>query len=228
MLCFAERCHSARKARCSLETGVSLGVSGAGVGLGVGFLDASTLSPMSLGLAHGRSSKEERVCAYYNYNLELEREKERVEKETKRGVPEGDFMISSSIVRQDPPALMILARAASEKRRAATSSLGTSKILMSSVTVPTTTAVRDVLSPRCLTSLLRETGGRLVLEATNLLWMVLQNAESDLLERNLKSYCAQNKRNRLSMHGSVHSGSVNRLRYWHLPSGEGADKDSCS
>jgi len=102
-------------------------------------------------------------------------------------VPEGDFMISSSIVRQDPPALMILARAASEKRRAATSSLGTSKILMSSVTVPTTTAVRDVLSPRCLTSLLRETGGRLVLEATNLLWMVLQNAESDLLERNLKS-----------------------------------------
>ena len=96
-------------------------------------------------------------------------------------------MISSSIVRQDPPALMILARAASEKRRAATSSFGISKILMSSVTVPTTTAVRDVLSPRCLTSLLRETGGRLVLDAINLLWIVLQKAESVLLERNLKS-----------------------------------------
>jgi len=53
-------------------------------------------------------------------------------------------MISSSIVRQAPPALMILARALSVKRRAATSSLGRSKILMSSVTVPTTTAVRDL------------------------------------------------------------------------------------
>ena len=60
------------------------------------------------------------------------------------GVPEGDFMTSSSIVRQDPPALTILARAPSVKRRAATSSLGRSKILMSSVTVATTTAVRDL------------------------------------------------------------------------------------
>ena len=103
------------------------------------------------------------------------------------GVPEGDFMISSSIVRQDPPALVILARAASVKRRAATSSLGTSKVLMSSVTVPTMTAVLVVLEPRCLISLLRATGGLMVLEATSLLRMVLQKLESVLLERNLKS-----------------------------------------
>ena len=96
-------------------------------------------------------------------------------------------MISSSIVRQEPPALMILARAASVKRRAATSTLGSSKILMSSVTVPTTTTVLSVFDPRCLTILERDTGGLMVLEATNLLRMVLQNFESDLLERNLKS-----------------------------------------
>ena len=72
---------------------------------------------------------------------------------------------------------------------------------MSSVTVPTTTAVRDlkpvqlvgknqctyVLSPRCLTILLSDTGGLLVLEATSLLKMVLQKLDSVLLERNLKS-----------------------------------------
>ena len=102
-------------------------------------------------------------------------------------VPEGDFMISSSIVMQDPPALVILARAVSVKRRAATSSLGTSKVLMSSVTVPTTTQVLAVLSPRCLIILLRDTGGLMVLEATSLLRMVLQKLDSVLLERNLKS-----------------------------------------
>ena len=63
-------------------------------------------------------------------------------------------MISSSIVMQDPPALVILARAVSVKRRAATSSLGTSKVLMSSVTVPTTTQVRD-LKISVLVSLVR-------------------------------------------------------------------------
>ena len=127
--------------------------------------------------------------------------RKRKTKERKRGVPEGDFKTSSSIVRQDPPALMILARAPSVKRRAATSSLGRSKILKSSVTVPTTTTVRDlkplklvgnnqctyVLSPRCLTNLLSDTGGLLVLEATSLLKMVLQKLDSVLLERNLKS-----------------------------------------
>ena len=96
--------------------------------------------------------------------------------------------MSSSIVRQVPPDLVILARALSVKRRAATSSAGTSIVLMSSVTVPTTTTVLEVLEPRCLIILLRETGGLLVLEATSLLRMVLQKAESVLLERNLKSY----------------------------------------
>jgi len=102
-------------------------------------------------------------------------------------VPEGDFMMSSSIVRQVPPDLVILARAVSVKRRAATSSLGTSIVLMSSVTVPTTTAVLEVLEPRCLIILLIETGGLLVLDATSLLRTVLQKEESVLLERNLKS-----------------------------------------
>ena len=95
--------------------------------------------------------------------------------------------MSSSIVRQVPPFLVILARALSVKRRAAISSLGTSKVLMSSVTVPTTTTVRPVLVPTCLIILLRETGGLLVLEATSLLSTVLQKDESVLLERNLKS-----------------------------------------
>ena len=96
-------------------------------------------------------------------------------------------MMSSSIVRQVPPDLVILARAVSVKRRAATSSLGTSIVLMSSVTVPTTTAVLEVLEPRCLIILLIETGGLLVLDATSLLRTVLQKEESVLLERNLKS-----------------------------------------
>ena len=52
-----------RREAGSLETGVSLGVSGAGVGLGVGLLDASAGAEMSLGLTHGGSSKEERVGA---------------------------------------------------------------------------------------------------------------------------------------------------------------------
>lgn len=55
-------------------------------------------------------------------------------------------MISSSIVWQDPPALVILARAVSVKRRAATLSFGISGILRSSVTVPTTTTVLPLLA----------------------------------------------------------------------------------
>ena len=109
-------------------------------------------------------------------------------------VPVGAFRINSSMVMQTPPAYVILARAASVKRRAATSSLGSSKILMSSVTVPTTTTVLPVLLPRCLTILERETGGLMVLDATNLLRMVLQKLESVLLERNLKS-CWQKSKN---------------------------------
>ena len=172
--------------RGSAETGVPLGVPGAGVGLDVGLLDASSGAEMTLGLAHGGSSKEESVRAYYNYILDFERQ-QRETTRARRGVPVGAFMISSSIVRQDPPALVIRARAPSVKRSAATSSLGRSKILMSSVTVPTTTTVRVVLLPRCFTSLLRDTGGLIVLEATSLLRMVLQKLESVLLERNLNS-----------------------------------------
>ena len=47
----------------SAETGVSLGVARAGVGLDVGLLDASAGTEMSLGLAHGGSSEEEGVGA---------------------------------------------------------------------------------------------------------------------------------------------------------------------
>ena len=43
-----------------------------------------------------------------------------------------------------------------------------------------------------MTNLLRDTGGLLVLEATSLLRIVLQNAESVLLHKNLKS-CNQKK-----------------------------------
>ena len=55
-----------------------------------------------------------------------------------------------------------------------------------------------VLPPRCLTSLLRETGGLLTLEATSLLRMVLQKLLSVLLERNLKSCDRQTSQNKKS------------------------------
>ena len=160
----------------------------------MGLLDASTGTEMSLGLAHSWSSKEESVGAYYNYILIRHWNRKLSERLEGGHVPEGDFIMSSSIVRQDPPALVILARAASVKRRAATSSLGTSRTLMSSVTVPTITAVLVVLEPRCLISLLRATGGLMVLEATSLLRMVLQKLDSVLLERNLKSCAKKNIR----------------------------------
>ena len=48
----------------SSESGFLLGVLGTSVGLGVGSLDAGSLAPMSLGLAHGRSSEEKSVGAY--------------------------------------------------------------------------------------------------------------------------------------------------------------------
>ena len=126
----------------SAETSVALGVSRASVGLDVALLDAGARAEVSPGLAHGGASKEESVRAYYNYILETLRKRQKRERSV--GVPEGAFMTSSSIVRQEPPALVMRARAPSVKRRAATSSLGRSKILMSSVTVPTTTAVLDL------------------------------------------------------------------------------------
>ena len=64
----------------SPEAGVSFAVSGAGVGFGVGLLDASTCAEMSLGFAHSGSSKKERVGAYYNYIYILDIERKRLRK----------------------------------------------------------------------------------------------------------------------------------------------------
>jgi hypothetical protein len=71
-------------------------------------------------------------------------------------------------VRHFPPALTILALAVSVNLRAATVSLGTSRSLMSSVTVPTITAIlslqRKVRSPPrvlpLVTKMLHEAGDR--------------------------------------------------------------------
>ena len=82
---------------------------------------------------------------------------------------------------------MILALAVSVNLSAATFSLGTVKILLSSVTVPTTTAVLCCLDPKFLTNLEIERAGLLILEAISLLNIVFEKLESVLLERNLKS-----------------------------------------
>merc|ERR1719242_1715882 len=95
--------------------------------------------------------------------------------------------MSSSRVMHLPPALTILALAASVKRRAATVNFGTSRSLSSSVTVATTTTVLSCFFPRCLIILVSESGGLLTLDETSLRRTVLQNLESVLLERNLKS-----------------------------------------
>ena len=50
----------------------------------MGLLDASSGTEMSLGLAHGRSSKKERVGAYYNYILDIEKQK-KTHRESKWG-----------------------------------------------------------------------------------------------------------------------------------------------
>lgn len=96
-------------------------------------------------------------------------------------------MTRESMVMQEPPAATMRARAVSVKRRAATVSLGTLRIRISSVTVPTTTAVRSVFLPRCLISLEIDTGGRAVREHTSLRRTVLQKAESLRLARKRKS-----------------------------------------
>ena len=136
-----ERRHSS-----SSEAGVSLAVPGADVGLDVRLLDAGAGAEVSLGLPHGGASEQERVRTYYNYILvRIDCDKQRRRGRVRgRSVPEGDFRTSSSMVMQEPPALVILARALSVKRRAATSSLGRSRTLESSVTVPTTTAVLEL------------------------------------------------------------------------------------
>jgi hypothetical protein len=73
-------------------------------------------------------------------------------------------------VRHFPPALTILALAVSVNFKAATVSLGTSRTLMSSVTVPTTTAILSLKSrERLIPSFLEDTIVYLLLlaEVTN-------------------------------------------------------------
>ena len=63
----AELAHVVETPVRSAETRVALGVARASVGLDVALLDASTRSEVPLGFAHGGSSKEKSVRAYYNY-----------------------------------------------------------------------------------------------------------------------------------------------------------------
>ena len=101
-------------------------------------------------------------------------------------------MTSWSRVRHFPPALTILALAVSVNLRAATVIFGTSRSLLSSVTVPTITAILSC-PLRSLTSLVSEMGGLFTLEATSLLSTVLAKADSVLLVRNLKSLISRCK-----------------------------------
>ena len=101
-------------------------------------------------------------------------------------VPVGAVMTNWSRVRHFPPALMILALAVSVNLRAATVSFGTSRSLLSSVTVLTATTI---LSYPLRSWLIFETeiGGLFTLDAINLLKTVLVKAESVLLARNRNS-----------------------------------------
>merc|ERR1712223_1062035 len=100
--------------------------------------------------------------------------------------PVGALRASWSKVMISPPAFKILSRAFSGAQRVI---LGTSKILMSLVTVPTTTAIFSALPAffMFLTSLEMKSGGRLILLIKSLLRMILLNLASDLLARNLYS-----------------------------------------
>jgi hypothetical protein len=129
-------------------------------------------------------------------------------------VPVGACITSWSRVRHWPPALVILARAVSVKRSAATVTFGTSRTRKSSVTVPTTTAILSYFAPRCLMSLERESGGRLVLEATSLLRTVLVKADSVLRDRNLNNY-------------NQNINTPNDDESIYLPSRGGGGKGSC-
>jgi len=165
----------------------------ANVGLGAGSWHSGSGSEVTLGLSVLGSSKEQGVGAYYNILIRIEvgerrrytASKERVD------VPVGARSTSWSKVRHFPPALTILALAVSVNLRAATVSLGTSRSLMSSVTVPTTTAMRSVWVPRCLTRRERDRGGLFTLEEMSLLTTVFAKVEPVLLARNLKSYRTQ-------------------------------------
>lgn len=167
----------------------------ANVRLGVGAWDTWGGAEVLLGLSVLGSSKEEGVGAYYNILIRIEGGRER--RYIHRGrvnLPVGARRTSWSRVRHLPPALIILALAVSVNLRAATVSLGTSRSLMSSVTVPTTTTMRSVWVPRCLTRRERDRGGLLTLEAMSLLTTVFAKVEPVLLARNLKSYTEQRRR----------------------------------
>jgi len=95
-------------------------------------------------------------------------------------------------VRHFPPALTIFALAASVNLRAATVSFGTSRSLLSSVTVETITAILSCPLRIC-TSFEIEIGGLLVLDETSLLKTVLVKADPVLLYKNLYSCSYENK-----------------------------------
>merc|ERR1719385_399868 len=103
--------------------------------------------------------------------------------------PVGALRASWSKGMISPPAFKILSRAFSVTRRAQRVILGTSKILMSLVTVPTTTAIFSALPALFMlrASLAMDRGGRLILLMKSLLRMILLNLASDLLARNLYS-----------------------------------------
>ena len=88
-----------------------------------------------------------------------------------------------------PPAFRILSRAFSVTLRAQTVILGMSKILMSLVMVPTTTATLSAFPAFFMLRARREMerGGRLILLMNSLLRMILLNLASDLLAKNLYS-----------------------------------------
>jgi hypothetical protein len=73
----------------------------------------------------------------------------RIEEEKRKILPVGARSTSWSRVRHFPPALTILALAVSVNLRAATVILGTSRSLISSVTVPTTTAILSLQPLTC-------------------------------------------------------------------------------
>jgi hypothetical protein len=156
---------------------------------------------MSLGLAHGRSSKEKSVGTYYNYKLDIgeKRESKRPKTWSERTCGRFHDKLVNSLARST--VLLDSGTGSLGEAESSNVKLGNleDSLIIShgsdnndgSVSSARKHAVkqggRTYFFPRCLTILLRETGGLMVLEATSLLRTVLQNLDSVLLERNLKS-----------------------------------------
>jgi hypothetical protein len=113
-------------------------------------------------------------------------------------------MMSWSRVKHFPPAFTILALAVSVNLRAAIVILGTSRSLLSSVTVATATTilflkvrllrVNGTYCPFRFSAILEiEIGGLFTLDEMSLLKIVLQKADSVLLDRNLNSFTKHDK-----------------------------------